>query len=158
MEMKDILDTIVAISALMLSLIVWWQSREFNRLSVRPLCTIELTDYGKEEISINLLNKWLWPMIVKNISGKLRKSAEEFCKDNPQVKLADFEEILGKERIVSSQDDSMILLKFTWWSSITQNKLKELLSSHIKEITVTYTDIYSNPFSYTRQLDWFKQN
>lgn len=52
-------------------------------------------------------------MIVKNISGKLRKSAEEFCKDNPQVKLADFEEILGKERIVSSQDDSMILLKFT---------------------------------------------
>ena len=60
-------SNLIASLAFVLSIITLWQQRKHNRLTVRPLASIESGDYGNW-VFVRVVNNGTGPMIIKSLT------------------------------------------------------------------------------------------
>lgn len=151
---NEMFSLITAIWSLVLSLIVYIQTRKFNELSMKPLCFVELSVIDKI-LSISILNKWRWPMIVRSIKKYDWSDfiPSKFINEN-WIKNLMSEDIINWERVVAPEIND----KFTLIETEENKKIIDLLTKEIKSLNIEYYDIFWKPQeTFISNLIWFSE-
>jgi hypothetical protein len=173
---NDILTSpnLVATLALVVSVIsigigFWgsWRQQIHNKLSVRPIGHINLSDYDNM-LAIAIENAGMGSMIIKSIETTDEKGNK---KDNPidwiqsdillpEFKWRDFRTDL--QNLAIKEGNSVILLDYRLDpNNVEAQTIREDIRSILKnlKITIVYEDIYGKEQPpLCRKLDWFGRN
>jgi hypothetical protein len=157
-----ILALIVSIVSIGIGVITLRTQQEYNRLSVRPIGIITLSDY-EDKLAIKIMNAGIGPMIIKSVETVDNSGIK---KDYPidwmssKYIWTNFRRNLQNHAIIAG--DSIILLEY---NLDPQNKdlakQRDEIRFILKNLTIRikYTDIYNKEQpDLIRSLNWFGRN
>jgi hypothetical protein len=154
MDYLALAAVVIAVCSLATSVVSCGIQRRHNVLSVRPLGSIDVSDY-ENLIQVRVLNQGTGPLIVKSLvcsneAGKTSSSLVKMLTDVDQD-WNDFTEEVSSRVIPAN--DAIVLISITPEDEPTRLALRETLSKI--SITVTYEDIYKNETTKKRELSYF---
>ena len=163
----DLLIATLAIIVSFVAILIGWFSlriqQKHNRLSVRPIGSIALSDY-ENQLAIRVKNAGIGPMIVKSIeTSNNQGTKKEYPVDwmPSDIMWGGFRRALKNQAIVAG--DSTVLLEFNLPDPIDEDSARQRdeIRSVLKNlrIRIIYTDVYDKEQpELVRSLDWFGRN
>lgn len=155
---------IISVISVLISIMSSYQSRKFNRLSVRPLAYVLPPDY-ENRIAVILLNKGTGPLITKKVRfiNKLGEEKNSLIDFMPELDDGFYWSTFSKaSKIILSPNEETTLIEFTGDPSDIRylnqrDKIRKSLSE--LKIKIEYTSIFkeSKPFKLNYNLTWFSR-
>jgi hypothetical protein len=130
---------------------------EYNKKSIKPICSIYLTD-NDNFISVNIENNGLGPAKIKDFTctcddGSKAETLYDLLPE--ELKHEVFHEIVRRKPdiLVISANEKLYLICITPKNDETRQKFRNFL----KNVTlyITYTDLYEEEYNFKRKLDFF---
>jgi hypothetical protein len=153
-----------SIVAIALTLSTIKSQKIHNVRSVKPIGYITVGDH-ENEIYVSVINKGIWPLIIKNCTVSIGgKTYENLIDCIPEEIRKSFVWGVGVYKIQSrallpSDRVHLIHLPFDDINNIFDEAdlLKERLRNFMQHVSITilYTDVYDNIYTTSRTLDWF---
>jgi len=158
-------DTVIAIASVLavfvssisvvITVISIKKQVEFNKDSVKPICSIYLSDYNNF-ISVRIENDGLGPAKIKKIKcicndGRSSETLYDLLPEN--LKHGIFHNIFTykSKKLTLTAHEKLYLISITPESEQVWQKLIDILRT--VTIYITYLDIYGKKYNYHRKLD-----
>ncbi len=153
---------LVSVVSIVIGVVSLWIQRKHNRLSVRPIGIITLSDY-EDVLTIMVKNAGIGSMIVKSIETSInQRTIKKYPIDwmPPGIGWATFRKDLENSAIKAG--DSFVLLKYVLDPQDKNSALqRDEIRSRLKNLTIriVYTDVYGKEQpELVKSLNWFGRN
>lgn len=150
---------LVSVVSIVIGIVSLWIQRKHNRLSVRPIGIITLSDY-ENRLAIAVKNAGIGPMIMKSIeTSNNQGTKKEYPIDwmPPDIMWTTFRRSLKNHAIIAG--DSSVLLEYKLDPQDKESALqRDEIRSVLKNLTIRiiYTDVYGKKQpELARSLNWF---
>ena len=162
MEVDEILllfAIIISCISLVAATIFGYFQVRHNKNSVRPVCSIYLTNYANF-LSARIENNGTGPLLIKDIKFTYNDEPIEsiFELVSEIIEQTKFHRVIAgsKNDYSISVNGKVYIFSITPEDDETLRKLRNTLKD--VKIYVTYTDIYEKMFQYSRELDLFSND